>query len=52
MYNYVVTSALIVSFKKAQRQRAYKIDGEPQELRYYWSSVDELSVKDELNLMH
>ena len=41
-----ITSVLISWCKKAQRPREEQIEGAPQELWYYWSRFDELTIQD------
>ena len=41
-----VTSALLAWCKKAQRPRQDQLEGESQDLWYYWARFDELTVED------
>ena len=41
-----ITSALLAWCKMAQRPRQNQLEGEPQDLWYYWSRFYEITVKD------
>ena len=41
-----ITSALLAWCKKAQRPRQERLEGEAQDLWYYWSRFDELVIED------
>ena len=43
-----ITSAVLAWCKKAQRLRQNQLEGEPQDLWYYWSRFDELTVQDSI----
>ena len=43
--NDAITSELLAWCKEAQRPRQEQLEGEPQDLWYYWSRIDELTVE-------
>ena len=44
----LIISALLAWCKKAQHPRQEQLEGKPQDLWYYWSRFDELTVEDSI----